>query len=339
MTRVLQIGFGNFGPTHLQAWRSLGLADSLFVVDPSPEARARVVSLGIAPQRIGADIETFLADVDVVDVLAPTDLHADICARVLAAGKPMFVEKPMVSTLAEAERLAQQAAAAAVVVQVGFYFRYHPLARMLMEEVSAGTLGDLRYLSARFHGPKRLRADSGVVQNDGVHFIDQANWIAGAIPATVDADVRDHFDRGLEDFALIRLDYRDGPLAQIEVGAIQPGDYPDDIVPGAVQTKSFTVAGSEGAIEIDYMTGVLRQHKVRHELIDGLYRPVNGGVREPVVARVEPWQVVAAELEAFLDAVSGVAAPVAGVEECGVAIARVLDAVYRSSAQAERITL
>ncbi|MBT5190956.1 MAG: hypothetical protein HOM07_01320 [Rhodospirillaceae bacterium] len=32
--KILQIGFGNFGPTHLAAWRLLGLADGLFVVDP-----------------------------------------------------------------------------------------------------------------------------------------------------------------------------------------------------------------------------------------------------------------------------------------------------------------
>lgn len=339
MPTILQIGFGNFGPTHLQAWRSLGLADDLFIVDPSPEARALVESLGIDPARIAGEAATFLADVDVVDVLAPTDLHAEVCAEVLAAGKPMFVEKPMTTTLAQAEAMAVQAAAAGVVVQVGFYFRYHPLAQALKAEVDAGNLGDLRYLSARFHGPKRLRGDSGVMQNDGVHFIDHANWVAGGQPAVVDADVRDHFDRGLEDFALIRLDYTNGPLAQIEVGAIQPGAWPDDFVAGAMQTKSFTAAGSEGAIEVDYMTGVLRQHRVRHELIDGLYRPVNQGVSEPVIAKAEPWQVVAAELTAFLDAVAGSAEPVAGIEECGVGVARILDAAYRSSAVGERIEL
>ena len=42
---ILQIGFGNFGPTHLAAWRALGLADDLYVVDQDEEYIGPVASL------------------------------------------------------------------------------------------------------------------------------------------------------------------------------------------------------------------------------------------------------------------------------------------------------
>jgi predicted dehydrogenase len=334
---ILQIGFGNFGPTHLAAWRSLGLADGLYVVDPDRAARRRCLDLGLPGERVGADVSEFLDQVDLVVVLAPTDRHFEVCAPLLAAGKHLFIEKPMTATLAEAEALRDLLKGQ--VVQVGLYFRAHPLAKMAKAEVEAGRLGDLRYISARFHGYKRARGDSGVVGNDAVHFIDQANWMMGGLPVAVDAVTRDHFGRGHDDLALIRLFYPSGALAHIEVGCIQPGRWNDNIVPGATQSKEFMVAGSEGAAEIDYQSNELRLHRVRHELSDGLWRPNNRGVEMPHAAVVEPHQVVAAEFTAFLDAVDGKAPPLAGMEECGVGMARILDAIHRSADREKRIAL
>ena len=334
---ILQIGFGNFGPTHLAAWRVLGLADGLHVVDPGEGARQRCRALGLPADRVGAELEEFLEQVDLVVVLAPTDRHFEVCEPLLKTSKHLFIEKPMTATLAEAKGLA--ALCGGQIVQVGFYFRAHPLARRVKREVESGALGELRYVSARFHGFKRARGDSGVVGNDAVHFIDQANWMMGTLPVAVDAVTRDHFCRGYDDLALIRLFYPSGAIANIEVGCIQPGRWNDNIVPGSTQTKEFVVAGSEGAAEIDYQTSELRLHRVRHELIDGLWRPNNRGVELPHEAIVEPFEVVAGEFAAFLEAVDGMAPVLAGIEECGVGMARVLDAIHRSANQEKRINL
>ena len=334
---ILQIGFGNFGPIHLAAWRSLGLADGLYVVDPDAQARRRCLEFGLPGERISAEISDFVDRVELVVVLAPTDRHFDVCEPLLAAGKHLFIEKPMTATLAEAEGL--QGLVREQVVQVGFYFRAHPLAIRAKAEVDQGRLGELRYISARFHGYKRARGDSGVVGNDAVHFIDQANWMMGDLPVAVDAVTRDHFGRGYDDLALIRLFYPSGALAHVEAGCIQPGRWNDNIVPGATQTKEFVVAGSEGAAEIDYQSNELRLHRVRHELTGGLWRPKNQGVEMPYGAVVEPHQVVASEFAAFLDAVDGTAAPLAGIEECGVGMARILDAIYRSAETERRVAL
>jgi len=334
---ILQIGFGNFGPTHLAAWRLLGLADGLYVVDPDGQARQRCLELGLPASQICATPAEFLDRADLVVVLAPTDRHFEVCRPVLTAGKHLFIEKPMTATLVEAQ--AMRDLCGDQVVQVGFYFRAHPLAVRAREEAASGRLGALRYISARFHGYKRARGDSGVVGNDGVHFIDQANWMMGELPVAVDAVTRDHFGRGYDDLALIRLFYPSGALANIEVGCILPGRWNDNIVPGATQTKEFVVAGSEGAAEIDYQTNQLRLHRVRHELVDGLWRPHNQGVEMPHAAVVEPHQVVAGEFTAFLDAVVGRGAPLAGIDECGVAMAQTLDAIYRAADEQRRIEI
>jgi len=339
MPAVLQLGFGNFGPTHLAAWRAVGLGDWLYIVDPDGAARARAVALGVPPERVAADPAALLEQVTLVDLLAPTDGHFALAAPLLRARKDLFIEKPMTTSAREARELAALVTAHDVVVQVGFYFRFHPLARAVKDAIEAGRLGRIRYLAGRFHGYKRGRADSGTVQNDAVHFIDQANWLTGEVPAAVDAVTRDHFGRGHDDFALIRLFYPSGAIAQIETGLIQPGQWPDDIVPGATQTKHFTVAGSEGAAEIDYQTGELRLHQVHYAEVDGLWRPQHAGTELPQVPRWEPWQVVAAEFEAFLQAVDARGPGPAPVDTCGVAIADILEAIEQSSAREQRVTL
>ena len=125
--RVLQVGFGNFGPTHLRAWRRLGLGAGLHVVDPSPDARAAASAAGLPAERIGVELDDFLGRVDVVDIASATDCHLDICLRALGAGKDVAIEKPMAVDLAEATEIARAVEASGRCLQVGFYFRFHPL--------------------------------------------------------------------------------------------------------------------------------------------------------------------------------------------------------------------
>lgn len=337
--RILQVGFGGFGPTHLAAWRALGRLDELIVADPDPAARARCRELGLSDTSVVADYRAALPDAEIVDIVAPTDLHCDIAHAALAAGCDLFIEKPMTATPAEAETVARLAEEAGRVVQVGFYFRAHPLAARVRDAVRDGCLGDIRYIAARFHGYKRARGDSGVVHNDAVHFIDQTNWTLDALPEAVDAVVRDHFGRGRDDFALIRLFYPGGTIASIEAGCIQPGRWNDNIVPGATQTKEFTVAGSLGGAEIDYQINRVTFHAVRHEFIDGLWRPVHNGTEIPHTPIVDPVAVVTAELETFLAHVAARSQPEAGAHNCGVAMARILDAIFEASDSGRKVAL
>jgi len=297
---VLQVGFGNFGPTHLAAWRALGLAERLIVADPSEAARRACRGLGLAQAQVIADYDEAIDGADLVDVVSATDTHFEICARALRAGLPVFIEKPMTSNLAEAERLAGIVAETGCPLQVGFYFRHHPLAQAMRERIRAGGLGQLRYLSSRFTGFKRGRTDSGVLLNDAIHFIDLHNWLMDGFPVRVQATLLDHFGRGLEDMALLEMHYPGGVVARIEAGCTIPGRWNDNIVKGATASKETTAAGSEGAIEADFVTQTMLCHQVRHELQAGVWRPVFGEISRPHIATAEPVDVVTSELETFV---------------------------------------
>ncbi|HET6522670.1 MAG TPA: Gfo/Idh/MocA family oxidoreductase, partial [Geminicoccaceae bacterium] len=245
---VLQIGCGGFGQVHLQAWYALGLGDALYVADPDPLARERATRLNLPPERIAADFRDVLDRAEVVDVVASTALNAELCLAALAAGKDVFVEKPMTVTTGEALRVAEaERASGGRVVQVGYYFRHHPLARRAKAWLDAGELGTLRYLSGTFAGFKRARRDIGVTQSDAVHFIDLFNWFTGSLPVEAFAVTRDHFGRGLEDLSLVLLTYPGGVVAKVESGLVQPGRRHDTVMPNAHTTKEVAVSGSEAA--------------------------------------------------------------------------------------------
>jgi len=336
--RVLQAGYGAFGPVHLEAWLRLGFGDRLWLADPDPAARARAAVWNLPPERVVADFRTALDTVDAVDVLTPTPQHAEVCAAALDAGRDVFCEKPLTLQVDEAERLAAQVAETGRVLQVGYYFRHHPLFRHAQERVAAGDLGPLRYLSGTFAGFKRARADIGVTASDAVHFLDYFNWLVGAPPERVQALRRDHLGRGLDDLALILLEYPEGVVGKVEAGLIQPGRHADLITPGALTTKEVALCGAEGAIEIDFPAERLVWHRVRHESVGGLWRPVFEDARIKHLPPAGAVDVVASELGEFLGHVAARSRPTADVVRCGVEIARLLEAIERAAAGGRRAT-
>jgi predicted dehydrogenase len=327
---ILQIGCGAFGPVHLGAWRALGRAADLTVADPRPDA-ARAVGAVCPEARVVADWRTALADADVVDILTPSDTHHAIAKAALTAGKDVFIEKPVTVTTAEALDLTQLAETERRVVQCGLYFRFHPKAQGLRAAIAAGEFGRLRHLGGRFLGLKRARADSGALHNDAVHFIDLLTWLAGERPRIVYAVTRDHFGRGMDDLAVLHLTYPSGTAALIETGYIQPGRWPDAVTPGAVTSKEIAIAGERAVAEIDFAAEVTRLQRGAHRPVDGIWRPDYGPIEDPGWPAADPVAVVTAELAHFLDCVATRRAPAAGLRDCGIVPAAVIEAAIASS--------
>jgi predicted dehydrogenase len=328
---VLQIGFGGFGSTHLGAWLRLGMKDEIWIADPDPAARARAAD-HLPADRVVADFRQALDQVALVDIVAPTAQHVPLCIAAIEAGKDVFCEKPLTLSVEEARKLAEVVAASDRILQVGYYFRHHPLAQYAKERVACGDLGELRYLSGNFCGFKRARGDIGVTANDAVHFLDLFNWLKGAPPAEVFSVQRDHFGRGLDDLSLSLLTWADGTVGKLEASYIQPGRQPDTVMPNALTTKTVDICGSEGALEIDFQAERLTWHRVRHERADdGLWHPV---FNDALIPKLEPRgavDVLASQFTEFLHHVSQRTRPEADVQRCGVDMAVLLEAIAESA--------
>jgi predicted dehydrogenase len=217
------------------------------------------------------------------------------------------------------------------VLQVGYYYRYHPMSVYTKTQIQESSLGNLRYLSGSFMGFKRTRTDVGVTHTDGIHFIDLFNWLVGEPPLEVYAIVRDHFGRGMEDASIVLIQYRNGVVGKVESGYIQPGKWHDKVVANAKTTKEIFVCGSSSTIEADYETDTLVVHDVRHEFNGITWAPVGKGSRLPSVGTGTPHQMICSELQSFLDRIGGKRRPHPDVIGSGVVLARVMEAIYESA--------
>ena len=149
-------GLGMMGRTHLQSYRRIrgarvvALAERLPErLSPAPEGPAGHLETGAAEDvdlagiRTTRDFEDLLSDpgVEAVDLCVPTDLHAPMALRAIAAGKHVICEKPLARRAAEAARMVEAARDAGRLLLVGHCLRFWPEYVLIKEMIDAGRYG------------------------------------------------------------------------------------------------------------------------------------------------------------------------------------------------------
>lgn len=321
MIRVLVIGVGRWGEQHLRVLGDLGV--ERWICDVSPDRRERAVSLGIAPSRTVADYRAVLDAVDAVDIVTPATNHLEIATACLQAGRPCLVEKPLTLTVAEARRLEQRVRDTGGRLQVGHTFRFHPVTEALRGALVAGRIGAVRYATGRFAGFKRPRTDVGVTQTDAIHYFDLFAFLLGAEATAVTALQRDFLGRGIDDMAVVLVEYGGVPV-MVEVGYFTPGTHRDCVI-----------VGEEGSLVADFGRSTVVVHATGHRPEGLEWATVDYGAQELKVARDEPLRL---ELERFIDAVTLGEATAVDVAD-GRRALEVVEAATRSSHLGRRVSI
>ncbi|PSL39581.1 putative dehydrogenase [Labedella gwakjiensis] len=201
--RVALIGHAFMGRAHAHAWRTahrffpLPLEPELVVVVGRDEDRARAAAANFGAAEWSTDWRAVIArdDIDIVDICAPGDQHAEIAIAALAAGKHVLCEKPLARTVTEAQEMAdaaQGALASGVRAMCGFSYRRTPALALARRFVDDGRLGRIRHVRAQYlqdwlsspEAPLTWRLDkekagSGALGDIGAHSIDTAQWLTG----------------------------------------------------------------------------------------------------------------------------------------------------------------
>jgi predicted dehydrogenase len=199
--RIGLIGAGWMGKAHAVAYRNVPMVFGPepavpvleMVVDVNPAwAEAAAHNLGFA--RWSADWREVVADpkVDAVDITAPNHVHHDIAIAALAAGKPVYCEKPLANTSAETRAMAVAAAAAGVPTLVGFNYLKNPAHPYARELIRAGELGAITLFRGTFDQDlqsdpgfpftwrhERAVAGSGALGDMGSHTLAFAQYLIG----------------------------------------------------------------------------------------------------------------------------------------------------------------
>ncbi len=124
MINIGLLGAGHLGKIHLRLLKEIETVSLVGFYDPS-EAVASKVADEYGVKAFGS-IAALLAEVDALDIVTPTLSHFDCAMQAIAAGKHIFVEKPITHTVAEAETLVQKIEAAGLKAQVGHVERFNP---------------------------------------------------------------------------------------------------------------------------------------------------------------------------------------------------------------------
>ncbi len=254
------IGLGVWGETHLMAYTSEPCAKLVGVCDINEQlARQRA-------ERYGAEFWTtdwreLIArdDIAAVSVVTPDFLHREIAVAAAEAGKHVLLEKPMATSIEDAEAIAQAAEKNGITLMVDFHNRWNPAFVQVKAAIDAGELGELQMASLRLNDtiwvPTEMlswAARSTVAWFLGPHAVDLVRWLFQDEVTRVYAVSRSRIlkARGIDtpDYFQYILELRGGAVVHIENCWIMAESMP------TIFDFKVEIIGSEGTIFCDLST-------------------------------------------------------------------------------------
>jgi myo-inositol 2-dehydrogenase/D-chiro-inositol 1-dehydrogenase len=181
--RIGLVGTGRIGACHAETLGALEHVDSVVVTDADPaRARQTADALGL---EFAPDTEALLrAGLDGVVIAAATAAHPELILRAVAAGLPVFCEKPVATDIDGTLLVIERIAGSAVPVQIGFQRRFDVGYAAARDAVRAGELGWVHTLRATTMDPapppaEYIATSGGFFRDCSVHDFDAIRWVTG----------------------------------------------------------------------------------------------------------------------------------------------------------------
>lgn len=245
------IGVGRLGYRHATSIMVNTKANLITVADPIKEARERAIQ--DFECETYEDYKDLLKDsrIEAVIITAPTKQHYTILMEAIAAGKSIFVEKPITYTVEEAEKIREEVEKNNIYLQVGFMRRFDPGYLAAKRMIDKGELGNVIYIQDCQRDPsgppKHFVPESGGLFVDmGIHDLDCLRWLTGKeiISVYAQGTVSKHeYLREMNDIdqGQILITFADNTLGMIEVS--RNGNEIYDVRTEVVGTKSSVNIG------------------------------------------------------------------------------------------------
>jgi UDP-N-acetylglucosamine 3-dehydrogenase len=252
MVKIGIVGLGFMGKMHAQAYSLLPDAKVSAVAD-SDSQRRRDMSVQYEAEEYGA-VERMLAhaDVDVVDVCLPTNLHRRVVQKAAAAGKHVFCEKPIALTLRDADAMIAACQEAGVKFMVGHVLRFWPEYTVIKDMVDARRLGAIHSITASRLSPppdwgwkdwfSQPKLSGGAVVDLHIHDLDMIAWLIGA-PQAVFAGGLKNEEGALQSVWTTGTGHGDGAVSFAQGSLAMPRSFPF--------TMTLIVSGERGTIEFN----------------------------------------------------------------------------------------
>ncbi|MBT3266563.1 Gfo/Idh/MocA family oxidoreductase [Candidatus Poribacteria bacterium] len=230
MLRVALIGCGGIAATHVHGYAALPPEDvRVTVVCDADRGSAEALARRAGATQVDEDWATTVArtDIDAVDVCLPHDLHAPVAIAAAEHGKHVIVEKPLATTLADADAMIAAAERSGVVLMCALCERYHPEYECIKEIVDSGVLGD-PVLARIDHNQdvemppghwirQAERIGGGAIASAGCHRLDLLRWYFGEVAAVSSFGYRDPGRMAGEVAGVVNMRFESGAIGTLTI--------------------------------------------------------------------------------------------------------------------------
>ena len=261
------IGVGMIGQDHIRRLTTVLAGCGVVAVTDVEQARAQAVADGLPARhqaRVHALGQDLIADADVNAVVVASwgPTHEEYVLACIAAGKPVFCEKPLATTQEACLRIIDaEVASGSRLVQVGYMRRYDPAYRALKEVVTSGSIGAPLLVHSRHRNPSVPSHYTGdmAITDTAVHDFDIVRWLLDEefVATTVFTPRRSRHGGELQDPIVVLLETENGALVDVEVSVNIRYGY--DIQGEVVGEDGTAALGDAGLVVVRREGGVTRR--------------------------------------------------------------------------------
>jgi predicted dehydrogenase len=330
---VAVVGTGTMGREHLEAWSRI---DDAYITGVIGRDKERTQALADQYHTAAyTDLNTLLAEaeaeaeVEMVDICLPTDLHLEYVRLAAQAGKAVICEKPLGRDIDEAQAIIDVCREHGVPLYVGHVVRFFPEYENARRQVQEGQIGQPGVVRLSRGGPfPQGRGDwyadeqksGGVILDMAIHDLDWLRWTFGEVKRVMAKRVnrKDEQGKTVLEYALLTLRMADGTIAHVEASWAQ-----------TAFKAAFEIAGDQGMLVYDSDDSQPLHVQLRQS------ETAAGGVAVPESVGINPYQ---RQLEHFKDCLLHRAEPLVSADDAWQAV-RIARAALESIEKGQPITL
>ena len=296
MHNVAVIGYGYWGPNIVRNFSNHPECEVKYICDLGEDARKRAflqypnIEIINNPDIIFTDKE-----VDIVAIVTPVSTHYLLAKKALEAGKNIFVEKPMVETVKQADDLIKLAKSNNLIGVVDHTFLFTDAVMKIKEIVNSGEIGDITYFDSVRVNLGLFQHDVNVIWDLTPHDLSILFYLTDERPIAVVASGVDHLDNGMVDVAYLTLHYERKMIANFHVNWLSPVKVRKILIGGTKKMIVFDDMEPSEKIKI-YDKGIDTEKP--EEIYKLLVKYRSGDMRAPNISQTEALSI---EINHYID--------------------------------------
>ncbi len=238
MINVGIIGFGYWGPNLVRNFLSIGICNVKMIAELNPE-RVEIIKKNYTNISCVQDANELINSNEIDAVIIATNVysHFPLAKKALLNGKHVLLEKPMTSTVAEAEELIELAHSKKLTLMVDHTFLYTGAVQKMKTLILDGSIGNVKYIDSTRINLGLLQSDVNVLWDLAPHDLAIMLYLYNGKPFSVNATGVSHTNNGIENIGYLTVNYQDNFIAHFNCSWTSP-----------VKLRTFLVGGDKKMI-------------------------------------------------------------------------------------------